>query len=67
MEAARSFVAIEVKVAVRREKRFNRGLGRIADGLGRSKTTCHGIYAGERAAFWDDVRVLSATDFLRKL
>ena len=67
IETVRGFVAIEVKAATRWERRFNRGLRRVADELGRTKTTCYGIYSGERAALWDDVRVMPAADFLRGL
>ena len=67
IETARGFVVIEVKAAARWEKRFNRGLRRVADELGRSKTTCYGIYSGERAALWDDVQVLPVTNFLQGL
>ncbi len=67
IETARGFVAIEVKAAKRWEKRFNRGPRRVADELGRSKTSCYGIYCGERTALWDDVKVMPVADFLRSL
>ncbi len=67
IETAQGFIAIEVKAAGRWEKRFNRGLRRVADELGRSRTTCYGIYSGERTALWDDVQVLPVTDFLQSL
>ncbi len=67
IETAEGFVAIEVKAAVRWEKRFNRGLRRVAHELGRGKTHCYGIYRGERSAIWDDVRVLPITEFLQRL
>lgn len=67
LETARGFVAIEVKAAWRWEKRFNRSLRRVAEDLGRSKTACFGVYTGEGAALWDDVRVLPLADFLQRV
>lgn len=64
-EASNGFVAIEIKSATRWDKRFNRGLRRLREHL--PGTTCYGVYLGERAALWDDVRVLPATDFLKRL
>lgn len=65
IETARGFVAIEVKAGSRWEKRFNRSLRRVAEDLGRSKTACFGVYTGERAALWDDVRVFPVEHFLQ--
>ena len=31
------------------------------------ETTCYGVYLGQRAALWDDVRVLPVLDFLKRL
>ena len=66
-ETARGFVAIEIKASTRWERRFNRGLHRVSDDLGKGDTTCYGVYFGERAALWDDVHVLPAMEFLRRL
>ena len=66
-ETVEGFVAIEIKASSRWEKRFNRGLRRVADDLGKDRTTCYGVYLGERAALWDDVHVLPLVDFLRRL
>ena len=64
-EAANGFVAIEIKSATRWEKRFNRGLRRLREHM--PTTACYGVYFGERAALWDDVRVLPVLDFLKRL
>ena len=64
-EAANGFVAIEIKSSAHWEKRFNRGLGRLREHL--PSTRCYGVYFGERAALWDDVQVLPAMDFLKRL
>ena len=66
-ETVEGFVAIEIKASSRWEKRFNRGLRRVADDLGKHRTTCYGVYLGERAALWDDVHVLPLVDFLKRL
>ncbi len=66
-ETVEGFVAIEIKAAARWEKRFNRGLHRVAEDIGRERTKCYGVYLGERAALWDDVQVLPLVDFLKRL
>ena len=66
-ESVEGFVAVEIKASARWEKRFNRGLHRVRDDLGKDKTRCFGVYLGERAALWDDVHVMPAIDFLRRL
>ena len=66
-ETAEGFVAIEIKASSRWDRRFNRGLHRVRDDLGKDRTKCYGVYIGERAALWDDVRVLPLVDFLERL
>ncbi len=67
LETTHGFVAIEIKAASRWERRFNRALRRVAEDLGHGKTACYGVYTGQRAALWDDVRVLPIADFLHGL
>ena len=66
-ETATGFVAIEVKASARWDSRFNRGFRRIREHLPAHAPTCYGVYLGERAASWGDVRVLPALDFLKRL
>lgn len=66
-ETATGFVAIEVKVSRRWEKRFNRGLRKFAGLFGEARLTCYGIYLGDRPALWDDIHILPFGDFLRRL
>ena len=66
-ETVEGFVAIEIKASSRWDKRFNRGLHRVRDDLGKDETRCYGVYLGERAALWDDVHVLPLVDFLKRL
>ena len=66
-ETATGFVAIEVKASLRWEKRFNRGLHRVREELGKDRTTCYGAYLGERQALWDDIRILPMMTFLKSL
>ena len=66
-ETATGFVAIEIKATTRWDKRFNRGLRRVREALGKGKTTCYGIYLGERPALWDDIHILPVLDFLKGL
>ncbi len=66
-ETTDGFVAIEIKSTTRWEKRFNRGLRRLRNELGADRTTCFGLYLGERSALWDDVRLMPVLRFLRLL
>lgn len=66
-ETTTGFVAIEIKASPRWDKRFNRGLHRIKQALGKDKTTCYGVYLGERPALWDDIRILPVFEFLKRL
>ncbi len=66
-ETTEGFVAIEIKASPRWDKRFNRGLNRVTQALGKSKTTCYGIYLGNRPALWDDIHILPVLDFLKSL
>ena len=66
-ETPTGFVAIEIKSAARWDRRFNRGLHRVRQHLDPRETTCYGVYLGQRAALWDDVRVLPVLDFLKRL
>ncbi len=66
-ETTKGYTAIEIKAASRWEKRFNRGLHRLRQDLGRDKTQCYGVYLGDREALWDDIHILPATDFLQRL
>ena len=66
-ETAKGFVVLEMKASTRWEKRFNRGLHRIREALGKDKTTCYGIYLGKRPALWDDNHIMPVIDFLKEL
>ncbi len=66
-ETADGFVAVEIKSSRRWEKRFNRGLQRVREDLGRKRTALHGVYQGEREALWDDVHVVPVVQFLDEL
>lgn len=66
-ETVDGFIALEIKSTTRWERRFHRGLRRLRDELGVHRTTCYGLYLGERPALWDDVRVMPVVEFLRLL
>jgi predicted AAA+ superfamily ATPase len=65
-ETNQGYVAMEIKSSKRWDKRFHRGLRRIREEFG-NKTRFYGVYLGDRAALWDEVRVLPAAEFLNKL
>ena len=66
-ETRRGFVAVEIKSAVRWERRYNRGLERMRTELGAAQVRCYGVYRGTRSARWDDIAILPVMDFLRRL
>jgi predicted AAA+ superfamily ATPase len=64
-ETRSGFVAIECKSSLRWETKFNRGLDRIREELGRERTRTFGVYLGERPLVSGNVKVYPAIDFLR--
>jgi predicted AAA+ superfamily ATPase len=66
-ETVDGFVAIEIKATSRWDTRYNRGLHRIRRELGPDRTTCYGLFLGERPASWDEIRVMPVLDFLKRL
>ena len=66
-ETASGRTAVEIKASQRWERRFNRGLHLVRTQLGASSARCFGVCLGEREAWIDDVRVLPARDFLKRL
>lgn len=66
-ETAEGFVAAEIKASARWEKRYSRGLQRMRAELGERLVKSYGIYLGDREAVWDDVQILPARSFLKRL
>ena len=67
-ETAKGFRAIEIKASNRWERRFARGLARLADDLGSSKLTSYGVFRGERSLVVNDnLKVYTVEDFLPRL
>ena len=66
-ETVTGFVALEIKASSRWERRFNRGMHKVRDSMGASKTCCIGVYLGERESLVDDVRVYPVQSFLERL
>ena len=66
-ETAAGFVAVEITASSRWDTHFNRGFRRIRKHLPARAAACYGVYLGERAATWGDVRVLPVPDFLKCL
>ena len=66
-ETVAGYTAVEIKASQRWERRFNRGLHLMRTQLGADKTRCFGVYLGEREALVDDVRVLPAKEFLKRM
>jgi len=66
-EKADGFVAVEVKVSERWDKRHNRGLNRMRQELGQNRVACYGVHPGKRPANWDGIQVLPNSDFLKRL
>jgi predicted AAA+ superfamily ATPase len=66
-ETSRGFVAIEVKASERWDKRYNRGLNRMRQELGKDQVACYGVHPGKRNANWDGIHVMPTTEFLKRL
>lgn len=66
-ETRKGFVAVEIKAAVRWDKRFHRGLNRMREEFGENRVTCFGVFRGERPASWGAIQVLPVMDFLKTL
>lgn len=66
-ETAQGFVAVEIKAGPRWERGFNRGLRTVRSDLGPDRTSCHGVYLGEREAVVDDVVVHPVLSFLKRM
>ena len=67
LETATGYVAIELKNGTRWEKKFNRGMHRLSEALGKEKVACFGVFMGDRQLTIDDVTVYPALDFLKRL
>ena len=67
LETSKGYVAIELKNGTRWEKKFNRGMHRLSEEIGKNKVTCFGVFRGERQLMIDNVMVYPAFDFLRRL
>lgn len=67
LETAKGYVALELKNGTRWDKRFNRGMHRLSEELGKNIVACFGVFMGERQLTIDNVMVYPALDFLRRL
>ena len=67
VETSIGFVAIELKNGTRWEKKFNRGMHRLAEELGENKISCFGVFTGERQLTIDNVTIYPAISFLKLL
>lgn len=67
IEDSKGYVALEIKSSRRWDARYNRSLKKLQDTLGADKVRCYGVYAGERQADWDGIRVFPIRDFLEQL
>jgi predicted AAA+ superfamily ATPase len=67
LEKADGFLAIEIKSGTVWERKFNRGLHRLHEELGKDKVTCLGIFLGERLTHMDGINIYPAMQFLRLL
>ena len=66
-ETGDGFVAIELKVSRRWDRRFGRGVRHLERKLGAKRLRCFGVYLGERAARFGRITVLPCLTFLRRL
>ncbi len=66
-ETAKGYVAIELKNGAGWEKKFNRGMHRLSEELGKNNIACFGVFMGERQLTIDNVTIYPAIDFLKCL
>lgn len=66
-ETKNGFIAIEIKSSTAWQNKFNKGLKRIRDEIGKDKVECFGVYLGERRTLVDGITVLPLKDFLKQL
>ncbi len=67
LEKANGFLAIEIKSATVWERKYNRGLHRLREELGKDKVKCLGVFLGERLTQMDGINIYPAMQFLRLL
>lgn len=66
-ESKNGYVAIECKASKKWDKKFNKGLFRIQDELGKQKVKALGVYTGEKRMVWNNIHILPVHDFLKEL
>lgn len=66
-ETRKGFVALEIKSATTWAHKYNNGLKRVGEDLGKKKVTCMGVYLGSRKVLADNVTVLPLISFLKQL
>lgn len=67
LETSKGYLAVELKANAMWGKRFNRGLNRLSEELGKDKVTCIGVFMGERELTMGNVSVYPALNFLKRL
>lgn len=66
-ETKKGFVAVEIKSSATWQNKFNKGLKRIRDEIGKGKVGCFGVYLGERRLLMDGIAIFPLKDFLKRL
>lgn len=66
-ETGRGYLAVEIKSASRWDKKYNKGLHRISEELGRKNVRVCGVYSGARPLRHETIEVFPFLDFLKKL
>ncbi len=66
-EETDGFLAIEIKSVTIWERKYNIGLHRLREELGKGKVKCLGVFLGERVNKIDGINVYPAMQFLRLL
>ena len=67
LETSKGFLAIELKSTLVWERKYNKGLHRLRDELGKGKVECVGVFLGNRPALVDGVNIYPAMQFLELL
>lgn len=67
LETSKGFLAIELKSTLVWERKYNKGLHRLREEIGKGKVKCLGVFLGERPVRMDGIDIYPAMQFLKLL
>ncbi len=67
LEDQTGHIGIEIKNSSKWQTKFERGLKRISEEIGKSKMRCYGVFTGPKSLISNGIKVLTWKDFLQEL